>query len=155
MGQHLSAYTRATYLQRVHLRLLQCVLLEEHCAALIAYHPIPMYGPQSACFGIVPLSHLKDRVLEHLENVAAAEPICLLSAYGTRSPETSGLLLVLRLCMVPDYDTLDCFEGAIREDLITGAVYVPHDDAPRLAWWRQTCASVAKTIEERQEHDAL
>lgn len=151
MGQHLSGYTDVTYLQRVDMRLVDYVVLEEDAVALIAYHPIPIYGPASkACFGIIPISTLRDMILAHLQAVSRAKPICLLTVYATRRPETCGLLLVLRLCNAQGYANLNCFEGSVNDDPISGAVYVPHDDKPRLDWWKETCARVADMIAKRQ-----
>ena len=152
MGQSLGSYTDVTYLQKIDMRLVEYMVLEEHSAALFAYYPIPIYGPRDKpCFGIIPLSILRELILRHLESSRQAAPICLLSAYGTRTPDTRGVLLVLRLCRVQGYEEINCFEGAVHDDPLTGSVYVPHDDKPRLQWWLNVCARVSDLLAKRKD----
>ena len=149
MGQQLGKHANGTYLQRVEMRLLDSIILQEYPAVLVAFQPIPIYGPQQKpCLALVPLSTLRDIILAHLEQVRQARPLSPLSAYAMRSCDTNGLLLVLRLCNVPLYGEIDCFEGTLRIDPLSGNLYVPSDELPRLSWWTQTCAAISHFVSQ-------
>lgn len=152
MGQKLSNYTNVTYLQRIDMRLVDYTVLEAYGAALLAYYPVPLFGPQKLSYAVLPLSNLRQMTLEHLERVLEQKPLCILHATGTRpaSAKQGGPLLVVQLNQVPHYGDLSCFEGTIRMDPLTGAAYIPHDDSPRLSWWYETCEHLRDVILNNQ-----